>query len=592
VTGRNALKWAKLEGSALPYRGKRRWPLLQVPAGQIEPRQHNVGSLTEGDSCAVLQHASTLHGLALDPNLISQIATSSGGNPKYLEIAIEVAITYVANEEPITKAAVTGSLESMVATLFDGIPADEQRVLRIVALLGSTDATLAAAVAGHDEGAARRALDRSLVSPSESDDTHFTMHDSVRDILLDVGYSVSNGWTHRDWISAGTRALEHVHARWTVSIGEYRAALRAEDASAIALWADRALRDYAIAVRIVCAVPAEIGPPQFPVYGDWVTEGLVFGPSIAGLSAHVPTGSRTDLGAWILLFLAGKDISRPRAERETALLRLAEVSHPIARIARRHLAYFFDGACEWDRSIQQWDRLIEERPHQATFTRRQRAFTTIQARRYRQVSSEPGWADEDTRRRLRARVRYDHGKPKELLAWADSQLDRGIDTMNLKDHLELAGAHLARKSLTRGASVGEVEAVRVRAEAAGHESSLQDALLSGILIGSGSATTALDLIQRTDQSRSAQPIAARTALARSAIAYLQNDQAGLEEVRIDALRMTGPRTRAWIPVECLLASYDLALPDVGGQWLEPYEEVTARWMSIWETWRARHLAVD
>ncbi|WP_243075411.1 hypothetical protein [Microbacterium sp. SS28] len=589
VTGRSALRWARLDGHTLPHRGGKVWPLLTVPPGSIEPRQHSVGSLTETDSCAVLEHASRRHGLGLDDTLIRRIAHSSGGNPKYLEIAIEVAITYVRNDEAVTEAAVTGSLESMVAMLFDGIPADEQRVLRIVALLGSTDAKLAAAVVGYDHGAAQRALDRSLVSPSESDSTQFTMHDSVREILLDAGYSVANGWADDDWISAGTRALEHVHIRWQQSIEAYRDAVRDEDYSAIASTADRALRDYAIAMRIVCAVPAGIGAPKFAVYGDWVTEALVFGPSIAGLSAHVPARSRTDLGAAILLFLAGKDITLPREEREASLQRLAGVPLPIARVGSRHLAYLYAGGSEWDRSLAQWDRLISERPNAPKFSQRQRAYTLISARRYRQVHDEPSWSDDEIRPRLRGRIRYDHGKPKELLEWSASRLTSGVDSMNLKDHLELAGAHLARQALIRGASAGEVDAMRLRAEAAGHEAALQDALLAGILIGHGSTSTALDLIERTDRDRSARRIAGRTALARTALAYLDDDQAAMENLWREASESAEPRTRLWIPVECLLHSRGLVLPDVPAEWIGPYEDVVTRWVALWENWRLRRL---
>lgn len=586
VTGQWPLRWADANGTQGLHRGPTLWPLL-LSTGDEEPRQHALDHLSDRDRRDLLARVRSERNLPLTDDVLEAIAERSGGLPEYLRLAVEAARVQMRNGQTVTADTVSGNLETLVRRLFEDVPSDEQKAVRAAALFRVSYVRLVAAAAGVDEGAAELALARPFFDTANRVDGDRAMHDTIRDAIRAAGQNVPGGWSEVDWNAAGTRALRFLRVRHREVKAQYATALTAGDAVAGAESARMLLRIVGAAVGVVCEVEPEIDPGGGSNYDDWLSEAVVKGPSVAGLRPFVPARSRTVFGNDLLTFITAKSTAIPHNERVAALERLAATSVQLGWIAGRHLGYALRDIGRWDDALQVFDSMVEARPADSLIVR-QRWSTIVNARHYSRAIAGVESLDPAEQDRLRSSIDRDHGLPERWMEWAARRLVVLGKSGSIKDALELEGGLTRwRAFLSDDASDAARASIRARAAIVGHDLAIRDTLLADILVTGRSDRATLDRIDAMDRARLAGDIGLRSGWARAAMAYAADDEASLAGLADEVGARAMPRDHDWIPVEALLHHLGHAVPEQPAEWLEPDEVLAARWIRLWEGWRAR-----
>lgn len=138
-----------------------------------------------------------------------------------------------------------------------------------------------------------------------------------------------------------------------------------------------------------------------------------------------------------------------------------------------------------------------------------------------------------------------------------------------------------RRTLLRGdVGADEVEGFADEAEASGYGVAARAVLLTAALRHGAEPAAADEALQRLralDPGASgAGTIGYRYAMAECCDAIAVRDRDRLGVLRDEVARVRA-RSTSRIPVECFLESVGLPVPPAPTQWLEPYEDVLARW---------------
>lgn len=593
VTGRNHLTWSDAEGHALPHRGPDRWPLL-VSGAIDEPHQHALAYLSHDDALLVLRSYRDLLSVDIADDDLERLADTSGGLPEHLRLIGHALAARRGDGRPVVADDLPASFDDLVLLLLDDVPDEaERRAIRAAALMPVCSAPLVAAAADVDEGDAERALRRPLFVPGGDTDGTRTMHDKVRAALRSSGTHVPGGWSPADWRRAGTRAVEHLRSERVALTDQYQQAMTSTDAAAQAHATHQLLRTIGTAISIVCEVDAEVGPSTpgkvgtaSDAYVDWLSAALVRGPSVAGLRPYTPAASKTAYGRDILDFIEAKSRDIPHETRFDIHRRLFAESPQLSWLAGRHLGYALSNAGRWDESLAVFDELLARRPDN-DFVRYQRVLRLVVARRFRQAETELGTLGGSNQERMALRLDF-HGRarPEPFLRHLTEHVVRERAAGALKDALESEGIIARLGAFVLPGEPGLVAPdLRSRAEFAGHDVALRDALVAQVMT-TGRRDDDTERLISIDRARNDGEIGVREALVRAADAFAGGRADDLHELHAEIALAQQPRNYQWIPVEFLLESEGLPLPEQPTEWLAPREVNLKRWRRHWHRWRA------
>ena len=564
LTGRNEVRWHDDSRGRTGHRGQQVWPGL-VPGAQDEPRQHRVAGLSEDDTRHLVRRIRAEQTLPMDDEVVERLVTASRGLPEYLELARVKAVSVrdAGGGRRMTLDDVSGSLDDLALRVLDDVPDDEQRAMRAACLFRTFDVDLIATAADVDHGCAERAVSRSMIEPHGSGGATYRMHDAVREAIRHADHREVGGWSERDWEKASTRAARVAHER-------HDAAKERDDHRGV-------LDAVGLAITLACEQETSLEPSSSNFYQDWLCRAIVFAPSVEGLRSRTPETSRTPYGQGVLNFITAKSTITSFEERLRLLRTVFDADHPMSLPAGRHLGYALRNQCHWDDALAVFDEVTTLSP--APVNRRQRPLTLSRARRFDDARAAARDARDST---YVTRVgEYAHGRPERYFAEIENRTSRLDVQGRQREVLEERGDYLARRALLKGdVGADEVRAFSEEVEVVGHSVATRDALRATALcheVEPEEAKAAVQRLEALDRAASATgAIGFRYAMAEFCDALAAGDRTRLEVLHDKVVR-TSPRDRSWIPVECFLESVGLPVPQPPTQWLEPYEDVLARW---------------
>lgn len=572
-TGRDAIDWHAGHRADLRFYGTTRWPLLEVSNLDTNPRQHRVGNLSTHDRMSLLLAARRDENLPIADNVLLEIASSSEGLPQYLQLACQVSIAARdAGRTSVSLADVTGSLDSLVALVLEDVPSDEQRVIRAACLFRSFDASLVAHVAGTDIATAERAVRRPLIDEVKDPILPYRVHDEVRRAIREVNAQRSHGWSADDWAAACARGLQEARRRHDLgkAEGDHLSVLHA----------------LGVAITLVCENSVLPGASPSNNYDDWLSQAIVYAPSINGLMPYVPGSSRTTYGQRVLDFVSGKSMETPYPDRLRLLRSVFETDHPLSLPAGRHLHYALRNHGAWDAALSVCDELVERRPSE--LHRSQRPQTLALARRFSDALKELDASGLDGGYVPRV-IEYAHGRPERYFREVDAKLTslsaQGRSRELLEEHADL----LLRRAIFKEVTHDEVESLRRQADAASHSIAQRTVMLVEILtrpMSEEDVRFGLDRIRLMEQGATGD-LGFRYALGECVAAVRASDHKRLGRLVDDIEGRTLPRSRSWIVAEFLLDHAGFALEAVETQWQEPFEQVRSRWFDHFDRFYSR-----
>ncbi|SDI91070.1 hypothetical protein SAMN05444157_0755 [Frankineae bacterium MT45] len=576
MTGRNKMKWHDETRTELPYRGIWTWPGLN-PSAQEEPRQHRVGDLSPSDARSLILRARAQSDLPISDEVVAQLVTASRGLPQYIELARQVAISIkgAGNGRVVKKADVTGSLGTLVQRVLDDIPLDEQRAVRASALFRTCDVALIAAAADVDRGAAERAVLRPMIERHAGERFPYRMHDAIRDAIRHADYAVENGWSESDWERAATRAAaeaQHIHDD----------AKRQESHREV-------LDAIAIAISLACDQDIILGKATNTSYEDWLSQAIVYGPSVQGLLARIPTSSSTEYGRRVLEFVSGKSIQIPMRDRLILLRTVFDSNHPLRLPAGRHLGYALKLTHRWEEALAVFDELVAIDP--SDVNSRQRPLLLSTARRFADAQVSAGGTD--AMESVRRTTEYAHGLPNRYFIEVEVKLAKYRKLGRHRELLEELGDLLVRQAFFDRPSPGphDIDAFMEQAELSGHVYGMRCAMLAKCLSRQGTKSdlietrTQLDVLDR--QAGGMDSIGFRYAFAEICDSLISGERQRLRDVRTEIEKLDF-RTRSWIPLECFMEVAGFPLTPTPTQWLQPEVAVRTRWRDFLNRYLIRH----
>ena len=575
ATGRGLIDWYDEKRVNLYVSGRSAWPGL-VPGAATEPRQHLVGRLAPEDRRRIIQRARELYEIDISETIEEQLANASDGLPQYLDLALSMALNRKqSSSPPITVADVSGSLRELVLRVLEDVPDDEQKALRAASMFPFFDIDVVAKAAAVDDGCARRALARPMIDHRGSPNYPYSMHDAIRHAIRGSDHSVPNGWSDTDWRKAGDRGLEAIRE-------DYEQAAAGADAV-------RSLETLTLAIVLVSDQELTVTPVEAKHYVDWLSKAIVYGPSITGLRASLPTEPHTEMGRGIVDFVVSKTAEVTPHEGAELLTRIFESDHPLRLPAGRHRGYVLRNASMYDEALAAFNELVAVAP--TPLNCYQRVLTLTSARRFAEALDDCAELTAKRAESIRVTCAISHGDAEGYVARQERLLEDLRSSRRQREAIDKAGNIVRWNALLNGAvNADDLARVRLDALKASHLTALRDEYVARLF--SDPAATMADpdefaWIDRIDRSRNIGDIGFRSAWARIAMAMYTDDDADLARLAEEVCNRGHPRSRLWISVESVLDSmgYQITIPPT--QWLEPYPVVQARWRGIFDAWLAR-----
>jgi hypothetical protein len=575
VTGRNMLDWYDEKRTNLYIVGRSVWPGL-VPGATDEPRQHLVGNLAFEDRLRIIERGRELYRIRIDDAVVNELAAASGGLPQYLDLALALALTKTLNgDDPISVADVTGSLSELVERVLEDIPSDEQRALRAASLFPFFNSQIVAAAAQVDDGCARRAMLRPMIDHRGSQSFPHSMHDAIRVAIRASPHDIPNGWSARDWREAAEHGLAAIESL-------YRDADQTEDIP-------MAIETLGLAIRLVCDQDIRIGPASSSAYDDWMSQAIIFGPSIAGLRSRLPASSETTIGQGIIDFVVAKSTDVTVDQAVELLTRLFRSSHPLRLPAGRHRAYTLRNASRFEDAMAAFSELVEVAP--TDLHRFQLVKTLATARRFRDATNGVNGLSRDRTEQIHRDCAVPHGRFENYFEPVLEKLARLRAKGRQREAIEDAGNVYRWQAFVTGDVQSDLlDELEDAAEAAFHLTGLREVYLAKLFLDPDIALRdglGLAWFEQVDQLRNAGELGYRTAMARVALALYTDDHDALNEMAIAINSRVQRRGRLWVGVECAIDSLGYCVDTLPTQWLEPYDVVRTRWREHWDTWLRR-----
>jgi hypothetical protein len=215
ISSRNRLDWADndVQGQ-LDFVGAGRWPGLA--AGALgEPSQHLIGYLSESDADKFLRERLRRGELPAIPEALRRkITHDSEGYPLYLDLAVAHYLQMVESDTEPEPDDFSGGFPALVTRVLRDLTADERRLIRILSLLDSFDAPLAAAIAGlPSEAIAIGLARRAFVDVDETAPFPYTIHRLLREQVRQSD-SGPDAFSAADWARYASKAFDELGARF------------------------------------------------------------------------------------------------------------------------------------------------------------------------------------------------------------------------------------------------------------------------------------------------------------------------------------------------------------------------------------------
>lgn len=565
VTGRNSLRWHEV--SDLPVSGPARWPLLSTEDPPVdEPRQHAIGFLSRSDAVEFLATSFERMGVAVADGIIEELAESTDGWPLHLQTILVVAEGR-ASGGPLSVDDLGGSFPAIVDRLLSDLPHEVANAFRAACLLPYFDVEFVVAAGQVSAGAVEQLLRRQLVRPNDGSVYPYRIHDTLRALVREAGSQASGGWGAADWARHTQLALDEAQRRFddAVRIGEDGALLDVEDDVA-------AIESLALGLNVAT---------ENNTFDPWLIHGIRRSPTIQGLapriSASVGDSAPTDL-VDTMEFLALR--ARPRSEDVTAeLLAIADRHTAISSGAGLWRAYDLRANGRVDEALQQLETLISEFGDRVSLYRNQIATTMRLDRRFRDAHAVlPLLTDEQQKDHHNTIGRW-HGH---FEGAADAFEPRVVGAKSRRFQVEMEGTWLVLAHRERGVSNRRARTMLDTALRVGHRTA--QALALGVLaeinlFDAAGFTEAVEGLEHLSQIRGRPYRSWVEALALRAWSLSDEDLAQQAQVLADRLDY---RSASWIPTEILLEDLGHPLGPVSTQWLEPYEDVSRRWLAIFD----------
>lgn len=568
VTGRNRVEW-DTDRDGLEYSGPELWPLLR-PGTAEDPRQHLLGNLSHRDTRDLLGRRRELGGWAVSDELIDQLVARTDGWPLHIDAVCKVADNRSRQSvRELTADDLDLELPDLVNRLFEDLEEDEAKVFNAACLLPYFDESLAAAVAGTSGGAVIRCIKRTVIEDNPNSEYPYRVHEEIRKLVrrTDPGKLRRAGWSDRDWKLAAERCLAEVERRHSLALAVANEAER-EGLS----HSDQPVMD-ALALGLSVAL-------REGVFAPWLNEGVRTAPTIRGLAPRVPDPLpeqyATEQGALVRLV---KVLAMPTSEAPPLLEELYAGSTRAAESAGRWRAYRLRSNCHFDEAIAQLRASLlrfgdnENRlyANQISITMRShRRFAEALA--FRQAEGLP-------MERFQGSVERCHGVFGQPLALSQEYRAQSTST---RFRLELETTELIR--LTR-------EGVDCRRRA--HEllergmnlgdPSVQKSCLLTLGLHQLARPEALDetiarIVQLNHQTTSLGSYVAQLLALRAMLSGKSEDARRAHDAASGRAQHRGS---AWVGTEIYLEALGLPLPVVpGAQWIIPYDEVRANWLTV------------
>ena len=556
VTGRNSLAWHEADATHLDARGAKLWPLLQLePTPVDEPHQHPIGNLSKPDAERYLRGALHAAGIAVAPELVGHLASASDGWPLYLDTLVAVATDRASEKVELTETDVAGPFPKLVERLLNNLPPDQQDAFRAATILPYFDVDLVAAAADVSHGCAERLTTRTFVKANPNSTYPFRIHDNLRELVRDAGVSLDGGWAEVDWLIAARRASELARTR-------FRSAMDAgSDLDAVS--------SLALGLNIA----AENGVDQ-----AWLVPAIRESPSIKRLSVLLPSTTprrATQELAAILEFIRLR--GQAEADVTDELLELVSRRAQISSTAGLWRAYDLRSRGRIDAALAQFTQLITEFNDRPSLYRYQSAVTLRLSRRFREALELSSGFALDRKRRLRDSIDRSHGK---FLGVGGRIRERALVENSRRFQLELLTDWLAVGLREGGIDYAEAHEIYVQADLVGHNTARATALgvLGQMELFDRDAVEGRLAELESMSLRRGRPyvswsfLLAMTAFATGKMAYAERAH--------DIALSRGYRSSSYVAQEVLLEHLGYPLPVQETQWLEPYDEVRARWMNV------------
>lgn len=228
VTGRNRLDWDMPSSSGeLSYRGGEYWPGLSRDNVTDEPRQHLVGYLTPVDAEKFLTQAVTRDGApAIGPPLRARIVTGSGGWPLYLDLSVAHFLEMSSHGRIPAEQDFGGPLASVVLRTLRDLARDQRNLLRAASLLHTFDERfLRAALPQISDAELDRFLERPFVDDEPQRVWRYSLHERLREQVLESDSSLSDGWSPRERTETAERVAAWLSGMVLPAVREHDRAL-------------------------------------------------------------------------------------------------------------------------------------------------------------------------------------------------------------------------------------------------------------------------------------------------------------------------------------------------------------------------------
>jgi hypothetical protein len=559
ITGQNEVDWYRADRLSLLKRGKQAWPGL-VPGSTESPRQHRIDQLSDADTRRILTDARSAERLLIADETIEQLVQDIKGWPAHIDVVLGYARAIAADtDRQITIDDLGGPLTEVVGRLLAGLASDERRAALAACVLPFFDVELVTAVAqGVDEGAVHRLTRRSLVMDNEGSSYPFKIHDSIRSAVRRVGYDVNGGWSESDWAAAAARAMEHAEGRFQ------RSMTAADDVGQMS----------AIALGLHLGVDNEVSD-------EWLTTAVRNAPSITGLASVIPSSTKQRKNPDLLALTQYIEVlDRPASDEVLAELeRLSRTDAPIARSAGLWKAYRLRlPLMRTDEALVQLEDLARRFPEKESLFLRQFSVTLAQGRRFRDAMDSLDRLSEQNRRDTAPLIRRSHGHVAEGLANLRERC--AAETKNRRFRLELETTLSRDRARVGLATTDELEHLYDVTVAVGHRPGEREMLQAIAYTRLRQDDVIDDTLDRLRQFRLAGfNVPAETEIA-ALSAYVSGDTSRIWPILDEHVLKLPGRSDSWIFAEVLLEHLGFDLPEVPTQWLEPYEDVRARWLAI------------
>jgi len=572
VTGRDRLDWANdaLVGT-LDQVGAAIWPGL----ADDEPTtrdQHLVGYLSDEDADDYLQRE-LLHEAGtpvLDDACRRVIVRAAGGLPLYLDLSVTIAADRLRRREPLQPDVFGGPLGEVVRQVVKDMPPGVRQALRAAAMFRGFDIGLIRAVGGVTAGDAERLAAHGIVSEQGHPPLLLTVHEAVRESILQTDSEQPDGWSDADWQAAAQRGLDHLRGL-------------VDETQAV----DDRITYVAVALRLAA---------DFRIEADWLRV-AAFRLPLRRLAPRLgtPPSDPASWADWLHVYLSGWILPPAQnAERFDHLrwVRDQDQAPPKVRYsATRHLAYGLRGRGDKAAAVPLLEELLREDDSNQGLHRYQLGITHRDLNQFTAVAAIAADLHDDGANlyasRLMASLDFAHGRLDEAAtgytARAD-QLDRRGDA---RVGLEQRIAARFVQSLIDPGIAPAIDALQERAEVDSAPASIAQALGAKIHCHLGDESMVADLAR--EQKRWAElfdsdPHGGYLVVPACFHRAVLEDGVGLGE---ELARFELGRRR---PVAFWFDIFAGLLEDLGGappprlgaepEWLEPFDVVLDRWRAV------------